>query len=141
MNQPSKWGGTTAQVLALLAEFGPMTRAEICKHLGRDKYDIAAVVSRLNKASKARPKRVYIKAYVYDQEGERRYPRAVFDLGDKSDKKRPKSNVKEIKARYWAKKKMLMRANSVFHLGMSRQALRKLYKEKSCTTSSESTPA
>lgn len=138
----SRWGLVSDQVLKLLDELGPMTRAEICVHLGQDKGAIAAVVSRLNRASPERPKRIYVKHYVYDQEGERRYPRAVFDLGNKADKPRPPNQTKENKARYWANKKMLMKANSVFHLGLSRQQLRTKYKslkESTCTTSSEST--
>jgi hypothetical protein len=136
----STWGSTTEEVLRLLAELGPMTRAEICRQLGRNKEDIAAVVSRLNKPSAVKPKRIFVKGYVYDMEGERRYPRAVFELGDKPDKSRPKSNIKEIKARHWAKKKMQMKANSVFHLGMSRRqikAMHKQIKEQTCTTCSE----
>jgi hypothetical protein len=104
MNQQSKWGGTTAQVLELLAAVGPMTRAEICRQIGRSKNDIASVVSRLNKASKARPKRVYIKDYIYEQSGERSYPRAVFDLGDLADQPHPgPQDPHTIKARYWAR--------------------------------------
>jgi hypothetical protein len=140
----STWGNTTAEVLRMLEEYGPMTRAEICKQLGRDKTAIAAVVSRLHKASTERPQRIFIKAYVYDQEGERYYPRAVFALGSKKDAPRPKRNVAAVRARYWARKTVLMKANSVFHLGLSRETLRQMHKQvkaQSCNTSSESTQA
>lgn len=121
-----------------------MTRVEICKHLDKSKGCVGAVVSRLNKATKERPKRVYVTHYVYDDEGGRRYPRAVYALGDLPDKPHPKPNVKANKARYWARKVTLMKANSVFNLGLSRAALmqmRKAIKEQKCNTSSESTQA
>lgn len=132
-----EWGTVTERILAALEEVGPMTNAEICSHLQLDKCAVGAVVSRLSKASVRKPKRIYITHYVHDSEGARRYPRGVYALGDQPDARKPKSSTKEIKARYWAKKKLRMKANSVFHLGMSRDALRNMYKqikEKKCST-------
>lgn len=124
-----KWGDVTSEILRILDEIGPMTRAEICKHLGREKQDIASVVSRLNKRSPWFAKRIYIKEYVYDMEGERYYPRAVYALGDKPNKRRPKSDPKEIKRRYWARVSLKMKTNSVFNLGLSRATLRAMKKK------------
>ena len=124
------WGEVSSRVLAMLAEFGPMTRAEICKHLGRDKDEIAAVVSRLHRRTPRAGKRVYIQSYAYDQEGERYYPRAVYALGDKPDARRPIADPKEVKRRYWARSQLKLRANSVFNLGLSRRQLRAMKKKE-----------
>lgn len=124
------WGEVSGRVLAMLAEFGPMTRAEICKHMGRQKDEIAAVISRLHKRSPRAGKRIYIQSYAYDQEGERYYPRAVYALGDKPDAKRPKSDPLEIKRRYWARSQLKLKANSVFNLGLSRAQLRAMRKKE-----------
>lgn len=123
-------GVIVKQIIHLLQEEGPMTRAEICKRLGRPKDEIAAVVSRLHKRSPVAGKRIYVKEYVYDMEGERTYPRALYALGDKPDAKRPKSDPLEIKRRYWARSQLKLRANSVFNLGLSRAQLRAMRKKE-----------
>ena len=124
------WGDVTQAVLEMLTQFGPMTRSEICKHLEREKDEIAAVVSRLHKRSPRAGKRVHIESYVYDMEGERFYPRAVYAIGDKPDAKRPKPDPKEVKRRYWARSQLKLKANSVFNLGLSRTQLRAIKKKE-----------
>lgn len=94
-------GAIVKQIMQMLDEDGPMTRAEICKRLGRPKDEIAAIVSRLNKRSPVAGKRIYVKSYRFVTDDERRYPRAVYAVGDKPDRKRPEPNVKLIKKRYW----------------------------------------
>ena len=120
----TKRGFIVREILRMLEEEGPMTRAEICKRLGRTKDEIAAIVSRLNKRSPVAGKRIYIKEYVHDMEGERTYPRAVYALGSGKDATKPISDQKEIKRRYWARSQLKLRANSVFNLGLSRSQLR-----------------
>ena len=107
-----------------------MTRAEICKRLSRTKDEVAAIVSRLNKRTPVAGKRIYIKDYVHDMEGERTYPRAVYALGSGKDAPKPISDQKEIKRRYWARSQLKLRANSVFNLGLSRSQLRALRKKE-----------
>lgn len=127
----AKWGSVTREVLRMLEEDGPMTRAEICKQLGRDKDDIAAVVTRLHKRSPEAGKRVYIKDYVYDMEGERYYPRALYALGDKPDAKKPKADQLEVKRRYRERHKLRYTANSVFNLALTRRQIEERMKRKS----------
>lgn len=117
-------GAVVREILRMLDEEGPMTRAEICLRLGRRKDEIAAVVTRLNKRTPVSGKRIYIKEYVYDMEGERRYPRAVYAIGPLKDAPKPKSDPKETKRRYWARSQLKLRANSVFNLGLTRSQLR-----------------
>lgn len=125
----SKRGVIVREILRMLDEEGPMTRAEICKRLGRAKDEIAAVVSRLHKRTPVSGKRIYIKEYVYDMEGERMYPRAVYALGGGKDAARPIPDQKEVKRRYWARSQLKLKANSVFNLGLSRSQLRALRKK------------
>jgi len=111
-----KYGQIVQQILDALQTCGPMTRTELCQHINVDRGTTAAVVSRLLRPSPKYPKRVYIKGYVYDQEGERCYPRAVYDLGDKPDAKKPKADKLGVKRRYVERKKMKYATNSVFNL-------------------------
>jgi hypothetical protein len=118
------YGKLTNAVLDALKEYGPMTTSEVSDCLNRPKGDISATLTRMTKAFPLTPKRIYIKMYVYDEEGARRYPRAVYDLGDQEDAKKPKSNPKEIKRRYEAKRKGMYIKNSVFNLGLTRDQVR-----------------
>lgn len=126
----TKRGTIVREILRMLEEEGPMTRAEICKRLGRAKDEVAAVVSRLNKRSPVAGKRIYIKEYVYDMEGERTYPRALYALGPMKDAPKPIPDQKEVKRRYWARSQLKLKANSVFNLGLSRAQLRALRKKE-----------
>lgn len=111
------YGNTTQKVLDLLAQNGPMTRAEITKELGYERDYVSSVVGRLSTKLVKTPKRIHIIGYTYDMEGERRYPRAIFALGDGKDAKRPKADLKANKRRYREKLKGRFYMNSVFNLG------------------------
>lgn len=107
-------------ILALLERDGPMTRAGLCRALGRPKLEVASVVSRLNRTLKSVPKRIYICGYVYDEEGSRiAYPRALYDLGDKPDVKRPGPDRKAV-AKRW-RDSTRQRVSSVWEFAMSRR--------------------
>lgn len=114
-------GETVARIEALIDSYGPMTRVEICQHIGKDRRCVSSIVSRMMKQTPRKPKRLYILRYVFDHEGERSYPRAVYALGDKPDARRPQSDPKAAKRRYNAKVKALNTANFVFNLGLPRR--------------------
>lgn len=118
------WGQTTEHILALLASLGPMTRSEICRQLGLPRKDCSAIVSRLMKPTlrPPGPRRLHIVAYVHDEEGQRRYPRALYGLGDGPDARAPGPDPKGAKRRYVAARKL--RVASVFHLGLTREQKR-----------------
>ena len=118
------FGEVTANMLKALQDIGPMTCIEICRHLGLPKEKVGAILSRLKEASPQVPQRVHIKAYVYDAEGMRRYPRAVYTLGPGKHAKKPKSDIKANRRRYEDKKKR--RVNSVWMLGMSRNQRKRI---------------
>lgn len=96
------WGELSQRVLQLLAEVGPLSRADICRHLQRSKYEISSVVTRLNRRGARAGKRIYVLHYVHEMEGEKRHPRAIYALGDKEDAPRPGADNKGTKQRYWA---------------------------------------
>lgn len=112
-------------ILSLLGEFGPMTRAEICAHLGATKSEVSAVVTRMANDTPRKGKRIYVERYVNDCEGARSYPRAVYALGNKPDAKRPKADRLAPKRRYNAKQKAMNTMNFVFNLALPRRAYEK----------------
>lgn len=83
------YGSTVARIISALEIYGPMTRSEICFHLGMDRMYCSAVITRMAKSGPKIPQRIYISGYTYDSEGARRYPRAIYAIGDLPDAKKP----------------------------------------------------
>lgn len=108
-------------ILKILKENGPMTRAELCKHLQQHDQHISSVVARMRRGSKTIPKRLHISNYVYDDEGARRYPRAVYALGNYPCAKSPGPQKKLNKKRYDEARRAKFAMNSVFNLGLPRR--------------------
>ena len=121
-------GEIVNQVLKYLEEEGPMTRQELCERIGLDRLYVSAVITRMAKATPRKPKRVYIHSYVFDADGQRRYPRAVYALGDKPDARKVRESRKEVTKRYREKKKRRLTGISVFHLGLTRRQYEKIGK-------------
>lgn len=117
-----KYGYLVQQIEKALSDLGAMTGAELCQELGVEKSELSAVVSRMAKPSKTLPKRIYIVGYTFEHEThDRRYPRAVYALGDLEDKPKPKPNRKETVRRYNDNKRKRLTGNSVFNLGLPRR--------------------
>lgn len=112
-------------ITSLLEDLGPMTRVEIETAMPEAKVSISAVMSRMHKNTPANGKRIYIKSYVYDSIGLKRYPRAVYALGNKPDAKKPIADKNENRKRYVQKKVKQHTTNSVFHLGRTQRWIRK----------------
>lgn len=124
-NQPRKlYGAHTQAILMALEQYGSQSRAELEQSAGIRKELIAAIVSRMNKNTPRTGKQIHICRYVYDAEGARRYPRAVYALGAGEDVKKPKASTLENRRRYEAKKYGMYRMNSVFNMGKSRDQIR-----------------
>lgn len=101
-------------VIAVLEQEEELTRAEICRALNIDRFLGSSVVTRMRRATKTLPKRIYIVRWVYEDDEGRYYPRAVFALGNKPDARKPKPNkAKDNSARFRARKRD--RASSVFN--------------------------
>ena len=117
------YGSTVQQITTLIMQLGPLTREEICVHLNMDRMNVSAVISRMNKASVATPKRLRITGYTSDSEVSRRYPRAIYDLGDKPDAKKlnRKANRRESRKRYDKKRAVINTMNFVFNLAKPRR--------------------
>jgi hypothetical protein len=117
-----KYGYLVQQIEKALSELGAMTGAEFCQELGVEKAELSAVVSRMAKASKTLPKRLYIVGYTFEHEThDRRYPRAIYALGDLPDKPKPKPSRIDNVRRYTANKRKRLTGNSVFNLGLPRR--------------------
>lgn len=118
------YGVRTQAILTALERYGNQSRAELEVSAGIPKDLIAAIVSRMNRRGPRAGKQIHIDCYVYDAEGARRYPRAVYALGDGIDAKKPKASHLENRRRYDAKRKAMYSMNSVFNMGKSRDQIR-----------------
>lgn len=112
-------GTQVEPIMQALKDYGPMTMAEISDTTGIDWRIVSRVVGRLVTRTPKAGKRAYIKAYVYDHEGERMYPRAVYALGDKDNASKPKRDRNAVVRRWYAKRQAKTKVNSVFNIGMS----------------------
>jgi len=116
------------KALEAFAEFGKITAQEFADYADIDRYAAHAVLNRMIKRTKAGEKRAYIAGWVHSHDGARRYPRAVFALGDKPDNLRPKPNIGENRRRSEAKRNAKFRMNSVFNMGLNRHSIRQILK-------------
>lgn len=126
-NNPSHkklYGVRTQAILTALEQYGNQSRAELEISAGIPKEIIAAIISRLNRRGPRAGKQIHIVGYVYDAEGARRYPRAIYAIGDGIDAKKPKASHLENRRRYEKKKNNMYRMNSVFNMGKSRDQIR-----------------
>lgn len=112
------------KALEAFAEFGRLTAQEFADYADIGRYDAHAVLNRMAKRTKAGEKRLYVADWTYDHDDARRYPRAVFMLGDKPDKPKPKPDVRENRRRSESKRNRIFRMNSVFNLAMTREVIR-----------------
>lgn len=119
-------GSHVIKALEALAEFGKITAQEFADYADIGRYDAHAVLNRMSRRTKAGEKRLYIADWVYAHDGARRYPRAVYALGDKVDKPRPKPDVRENRRRSEHKAIKAVRMNSVFNMGLTRDKVREL---------------
>lgn len=103
--------------------YGPMTQAELLETLGGTKGSVYKLTTNLTKPSKTLPKRLYVSGYVFDQEGQKRYPRPVFALGNKPDVPKPVQDIPATQKRYRDKRKSHTLLNSVFNLGLKPKAV------------------
>lgn len=113
-------------IVQALEDEGPMTRDELCRRLGQHRQSMSSVLSRMRRPMSSMPKRVYISHYVYDSEQGRRYPRAVYAIGDMEDAKRPGPQKKLNKKRYDTAMRNKFALNSVFNIGLPRRIYEKV---------------
>ena len=114
------------KALEAFSEFGRLTAQEFADYADIGRYDAHAVLNRMNKRTKAGEKRIHVADWTYAHDDARRYPRAVFMLGDKEDKKKPKPNIRLNRQRSEHKMINAIRMNNVFNLAMTRDKIREL---------------
>jgi hypothetical protein len=114
------------KALEAFAEFGRLTAQEFADYADIGRYDAHAVLNRMNKRTKAGEKRIHVADWTYEHDDARRYPRAVFMLGDKEDKKKPKPNIRLNRQRSETNRNAQFRMNSVFNMAMTRDKIREI---------------
>ena len=119
-------GSHVIKAYEALHEFGKITAQEFADYADIGRYDAHAVLNRMVKRTKAGEKRIHIADWTYDHDDARRYPRAIFMLGDKPDKRRPKPDVAANRRRSELNRTNTFRMSSVFNMGMSRDKIREL---------------
>ncbi len=117
------------KALEAFAEFKRITAQEFADYADIGRYDAHAVLNRMNKRTKAGVKRIHIADWTYEHDDARRYPRAVFMLGDKEDKKKPKPNIRLNRQRSEHQSIKAIRMTSVFNMAMPRDAVRQVRKQ------------
>lgn len=119
-------GSHILKIWEALAEFGKITAQEFADYADIGRYDAHAALNKMNRRTKAGVKRIYIADWTYEHDDARRYPRAVFMVGDKPDKPKPKPNRRENRRRSEAKRNKTLRMNSVFNMALPRDKIREL---------------
>jgi hypothetical protein len=124
-------GVLVAKAWEALHEFGQITAQEFADYADIGRYDAHAVLNRMAKRTKDGLKRLYVADWTYDHDDARRYPRAVFKIGDRRDTPKPKPNLKENRRRSEAHRNKTFRMNSVFNMAMPRDKIREIRKSLS----------
>jgi hypothetical protein len=121
-------GAHVIKAMEAFSEFERLTAQEFADYADIGRYDAHAVLNRMSKRTKAGLKRLYVADWTYEHDDARRYPRAVFMLGDKEDKKKPKPDIRLNRQRSEHKRNKTFRMNSVFNMGLNRDAVRQVRK-------------
>lgn len=117
------WGNTTDRILLLL-EKRPLTKHEICHQLGLKHDQVASVLTRLRKPSKAFGQRIYIYDYTRTVTNGKTYLRAIYALGAEPDAERPRPYTsREKQNRSYHSIMTKLKTNSIFNLGKTRKEL------------------
>jgi len=93
-----------------------MTMAEICREINVERDGVSAVVSRLHAAGE-----IHVKEYTYDDESHRRYPRAVYALGEGKDARKPRRDKNAVGMRSQKEARARIMNSSVFNLALTRK--------------------
>jgi len=109
-----------------LHEFGKITAQEFADYADIGRYDAHAVLNRMAKRTKDGLKRLHVADWTHEHDDARRYPRAIFMIGDLPDKPKPKPNVRENRRRSEAKRNKTLRMSSVFNMALTRDKIREL---------------
>ena len=119
-------GPNVIKALEAFAEFKRMTAQEFADYADIGRYDAHAVLNRMNKRTKDGVKRIYVADWTHGHDSAKRYPRAVFMLGDKPDKPRPKPDIRLNRQRSEHKSIKAIRMTSVFNMGLTRDRVREI---------------
>jgi hypothetical protein len=119
-------GPHVIKALEAFAEFSRLTAQEFADYADIGRYDAHAVLNRMNRRTKAGEKRIHVADWAYEHDDARRYPRAVFMLGDRPDKPKPKPDIRLNRRRSEHKIAKEIRMTSVFNMGLTRNKIREI---------------
>jgi hypothetical protein len=111
------WGNASDQILLHVKEFGPCTASEILACIELNPNNVRQILHRLGGLVKRGPmagqRRIHIKGWVHDSEGQRDYPRPLWAYGHGTHAKKPtpKAHIDVQRARYQRIKTRLTGAN------------------------------
>lgn len=121
----SKWGVVVLRSIDFLEQFGPSTALEVAEGIGATADRLSSTLHRLCVATATMPQRVHVLKWVHSADGQRKYPRPVFEAGPGENAKKPKAmsrtkaaHRKKVSRLYYLHK--ARRANSfVFNLPLA----------------------
>lgn len=118
----SHWGVQSLRVLDVLAKCGPLTKGGIAQELGIPSDSLGGTLSYLMKGAPKlkQPRQVRIHSWVYQQDGQRCYPRAVYALGRQPDAKRPVADRLARKRALYAERQQQFKNSSAFRQSQNR---------------------
>lgn len=118
MKKRVDFGQRINDIIRALEDFGPMTTVEIAEAIGVTRVSVSRQVARLTTETPRRRRRAHITQWVYDAEGARPYPRAVYALGDHPNARKPRpKTMAKAKAESVARRTKHLTTNFVFNLG------------------------
>jgi hypothetical protein len=117
------WGVLSLQILDVLERLGPLTSREVESELSGQIGSVSRVITALRRPLKRdkQKKRVYIADWVIDAEGQRKYPRARYAVGNRSDAPQPAPAQRKS---YGTKQLARLKGASVFNLALTRADFR-----------------
>ncbi len=121
-----KQNSLIARVEKLLLEHEALSRAELAELMEVPSAALGSLLTRLTKESGPKsPQRIYIKDWIDEQQGARKYPRARYAIGTLPNAKKPKPKTNLERSRAYYAKVTTQRINSVFDLGNARGRFRR----------------
>ena len=107
------------EIVKALRDIGPMTMQDLASETKTTPRNVSRALVALRDSKSGFGKRVYIKNWTYYQEGQgKRYPRAIYALGNKPDEYRRVPNDPPVVRQKRYRIKIANIATSVFDFGV-----------------------
>lgn len=125
MSQPP--GPVVIAILQALQDLGPMSRADLQKELPEvSPASIGSALSRLGNKQAILPKRIFVKSWTFEADGQRDYWRPVYAPGNKTNEHKPKPDLAASAKLYRDRNRG--QVSSVWDLGTPHRSNRALHR-------------